>query len=193
MPNQIEIAERVAKFPNDQSEIGVTRIVHNTTTVPARTSRSGNNGCSARAAAAGEIIEKKIPSSGEMIPVVGWITFNVGNDRELQDECAEVMRAFFASGGRPIDSSPMYGSSQATIGYGLEKLGLPTNLFAADKVWISSPEAGPAQIGQSQTRWGIPRFRLLQVHNLLSWEQHLSSTVGIMRGPSHLTLGHFAS
>lgn len=131
-----------------------------------------------RSAAAAEIIAKKIPSTGEMIPVVGlgsWITFNVGNDRELQDECAEVMRAFFANGGALIDSSPMYGSSQATIGYGLGKLGFPTNLFAADKVWISSPEAGPAQIGQSQRLWGIPRFRLLQVHNLLSWEQHLST------------------
>src|SRR5687768_14548338 len=66
-------------------------------------------------AQAGAPITRKIPSSGEAIPVVGlgtWITFNVGNDSVARDACAEVMRAFFAAGGRMIDSSPMYGSSQ---------------------------------------------------------------------------------
>jgi diketogulonate reductase-like aldo/keto reductase len=121
-------------------------------------------------------ITRKIPSSGEAIPIVGlgtWITFNVGNDRVARDACAEVMRAFFAAGGRMIDSSPMYGSSQDTIGHGLRKLGMPDRCFSADKVWISSPARGPAQIETSRARWGVPRFDLLQVHNLLSWEEHL--------------------
>jgi len=121
-------------------------------------------------------ITKPIPSSGEGLPVVGlgsWVTFNVGNDAELRDECAEVMRAFFAAGGRLIDSSPMYGSSQAVIGYGLAKLGRPSSLFSADKVWIESGSEGPGQIEQSRGRWGVPRFDLLQVHNLLAWEAHL--------------------
>jgi hypothetical protein len=75
-------------------------------------------------AQAGAPITRKIPSSGEAIPVVGlgtWITFNVGNDPVARDACAEVMRAFFAAGGRVIDSSPMYGSSQDTIGHGLRR------------------------------------------------------------------------
>ena len=84
-----------------------------------------------------------------------------------------VMRAFFAAGGRMIDSSPMYGSSQDVIGHGLRKLGHPDALFSADKVWISSGARGPAQIETSRARWGVPRFDLLQVHNLLSWEEHL--------------------
>jgi diketogulonate reductase-like aldo/keto reductase len=121
-------------------------------------------------------LTKPIPSSGEKLPVVGlgsWITFNVGDDPELRDECTAVMRAFFQEGGRLIDSSPMYGSSQAVIGYGLAKLGRPAGLFAADKVWISSGSEGPAQIEESRSHWGIPRFDLLQVHNLLAWEEHL--------------------
>ena len=123
-----------------------------------------------------EIISRPIPSSGERLPVVGlgsWITFNVGDDVELRDECAAVMTAFFAAGGRLIDSSPMYGSSQEVIGYGLKKLGRPAGLFSADKVWISSGSAGPDQIEESREHWGVPRFDLLQVHNLLSWEDHL--------------------
>src|SRR3546814_5584477 len=64
-----------------------------------------------------------------------WITFNVGEDRRLRDARAEVLRTFFDRGGRVIDCSPMYGSSAAVIGYGLEKLGRPAQLFAAEKVW----------------------------------------------------------
>lgn len=115
-----------------------------------------------------------IPSSGEAIPAIGlgtWITFNVGADPVLQQECTAVMAAFFAAGGRVIDSSPMYGSAQAVIGRGLGELGAPAGLFAADKVWTSSD--GPQQIAESQGLWGVPRFDLLQVHNLLAWEEHL--------------------
>ena len=121
-------------------------------------------------------VTRPIPSTGEALPVVGlgsWITFNVGDDPQARDDCAEVMRAFFAEGGRMIDSSPMYGSSQPVIGYGLAKLGRPSGLFAADKVWTSGD--GPGQIEQSRRLWGVPRFDLLQVHNLLAWETHLDT------------------
>lgn len=131
---------------------------------------------------------RTIPSSGEKIPAIGlgsWITFNVGDDPVLREECAEVIAAFFAAGGRMIDSSPMYGSSQPVIGYALKKLGSPGTLFSADKVWISSAESGPAQIEQSRSFWGVPRFDLLQVHNLLAWEAHLESLFA-MKAKGHL-------
>jgi diketogulonate reductase-like aldo/keto reductase len=127
-------------------------------------------------------ITRPIPSTGERLPVVGlgsWITFNVGDDPELREECAAVMRAYFAAGGRLIDSSPMYGSSQAVIGAGLRKLGMPSSLFSADKVWISARSRGPGQIEESQASWGVPRFDLLQVHNLLAWEDHLPTLLAM--------------
>jgi diketogulonate reductase-like aldo/keto reductase len=137
------------------------------------------NGAAHPAAAAvrpGPILTRPIPSTGESLPLVGlgsWITFNVGDDTAARDSCAEVMRAFFQEGGRLIDSSPMYGSSQEVIGYGLRKLASPPQLFSADKVWISSGARGPEQVEESRRRWGIARFDLLQVHNLMSWEEHL--------------------
>lgn len=121
---------------------------------------------------------RPIPSTGEMIPAVGlgtWITFNVGEDPVLRDECAAVMDTFFKAGGRVIDSSPMYGSAQAVIGHGLEKLGRPKDLFSADKVWISDGDEGKAQMHRSRRLWNVPRFSLMQVHNLLSWEAHLET------------------
>ncbi len=126
-------------------------------------------------AQAPQLIARPIPSTGETIPAIGlgsWITFNVGDDPVLRDECAAVMAAFFESGGRMIDSSPMYGSAQPVIGYGLAKLG-NTQVFSADKVWTSSD--GPEQIEQSRRYWGVPRFDLLQVHNLVAWQDHLKT------------------
>ena len=124
----------------------------------------------------GPLLTRPIPSTDEKLPLVGlgsWITFNVGDDVAGRDSCAEVMRAFFQEGGRLIDSSPMYGSSQEVIGYGLRKLGNPSQLFAADKVWISSGARGPQQIEESRKHWGVARFDLLEVHNVMSWEEHL--------------------
>jgi len=120
------------------------------------------------------LLTKPIPSSGEPLPVVGlgsWITFNVGNDRVARDQCTEVMRQFFAAGGRLIDSSPMYGSAQGVIGEALQQLRAQPKVFSADKVWTSSD--GAAQIEASRKLWQVPRFDLLQVHNLLAWEKQL--------------------
>jgi diketogulonate reductase-like aldo/keto reductase len=125
---------------------------------------------------AAPLIQRRIPSSGEALPVVGlgsWITFNVGGDRSLRDECTQVVRAFLAGGGRLIDSSPMYGSAQEVIGYALAKLGKPKQVFAADKVWISDGDEGPGQMESSRRKWGIPRFDLMQIHNLLAWPEHI--------------------
>jgi len=121
---------------------------------------------------------RSIPSTGAKVPAIGlgsWITFNVGNDPVLLDASAEVMAAFVEDGGGMIDSSPMYGSSQDTIGYGLQKLGHPENVFSTDKVWTSAEDEGRAQIAQSRANWGIDAFDLMQVHNLVSWEAHLET------------------
>ncbi|HSW22682.1 MAG TPA: aldo/keto reductase [Burkholderiaceae bacterium] len=136
----------------------------------------GSAGSQAQLAASAQVATKKIPATGESLPVVGlgsWITFNVGNDRAARDSCADVMRAFFEAGGRMIDSSPMYGSSQGVIGDGLARIGRAGAVFAADKVWISSGARGPAQIEESRRLWNVARFDLMQVHNLLAWQEHL--------------------
>ena len=128
------------------------------------------------APASAATVTRPIPSSGERLPLVGlgsWITFNVGDDRQLQDECAAVIAAFLAGGGKLIDCSPMYGSSQGTIGYGLRKHARADGIFSADKVWTADTGGGAAQIERSREAWGVPQFNLLQVHNLLAWEAHL--------------------
>src|SRR5262245_42011810 len=78
------------------------------------------------------ILRRPIPSTGEHVPAIGlgsWITFNVGEDPVARDACAEVVRNCLDAGGAMIDSSPMYGSSQDVIGYGLRKTGSSGRIF----------------------------------------------------------------
>ena len=137
-----------------------------------------------RANARQAMLVKSIPSSGERIPAIGMgssVTFNVGDDASARAQRAELLRAFFRLGGGMLDSSPMYGSSEAVIGDGLRRLGRPPGLFAATKVWTSSGEDGPAEIEASRGLWGVERFDLIQVHNLLTWEAHLETLFEMKR------------
>lgn len=124
------------------------------------------------------LIKKKIPSSGEAITAIGmgtWQTFNVGGDTQLRNDRTEVLKAFFDGGGQLVDSSPMYGSSQEVVGYALGKLGRPGQLFSAEKVWTSEGGETREQIAATAKAWQVSSFDLMQVHNLLSWRQHLNT------------------
>ncbi|HEX2541721.1 MAG TPA: aldo/keto reductase [Caldimonas sp.] len=139
-------------------------------------------GVEAQAPAVAAPLTRAIPATGEAVPVVGlgtWITFNVGDDAVARNGCADVMRAFFDAGGRMVDSSPMYGSSQAVIGHGLARTSAGSRVFSADKVWVSPGARGPAQIEASRRLWNVPRFDLLQVHNLLAWQEHLPTLLAM--------------
>lgn len=131
---------------------------------------------SLHARAQSPLLSKPIPKTGELLPVVGlgtWITFNVGSDPAGREASFQVLRAFFEEGGRIVDSSPMYGSSQPVVGEALARLGHPKALFSAEKVWIGDGAKGAAQIEASRAFWRVPRFDLMQVHNLLAWQEHL--------------------
>ena len=121
---------------------------------------------------------KAIPSTGERIPVIGmgsWITFSVDDDQQARNVRVEVLRAFFEAGGGVIDSSPMYGSSEEVIGYCLKRLGKRPSLFSATKVWTPIRWHGVKQMEISEQLWGEDRFDLMQIHNLLAWEDHLET------------------
>ncbi len=123
------------------------------------------------------LIKKIIPSSGEALTAIGmgtWQTFNVGSDEELRQRRTDVLEVFHRMGGQLIDSSPMYGSSQDVVGYALNQMKHPDGFFSAEKIWTRNGDATREQAAQNSQKWGVDRFDLLQVHNLLSWEEHLA-------------------
>jgi len=123
-------------------------------------------------------ILRKIPKSGESIPAIGmgsWLTFAVGNDPDAIAVRTRVLQTFFDQGGRLIDSSPMYGTSEDVIGECLAGIDNRDRLFSATKVWTSGWQQGIRQMKRSQAKWGIKRFDLMQIHNLLDWQTHLET------------------
>jgi diketogulonate reductase-like aldo/keto reductase len=123
-------------------------------------------------------ITRVIPASGEALPVIGlgsWLTFNVHPDPTEEAPLIPVLRTFFERGGAMIDSSPMYGSSEAVIGGLLRATPRHEQLFAATKIWTIGQALGRWQLEQSRKLWGVPKFDLVHIHNMLQWETHLET------------------
>ncbi|WP_228739629.1 aldo/keto reductase [Marinobacter arenosus] len=123
-------------------------------------------------------VSRAIPSTGERLPAVGmgtWITFNVGNDPYLIEQRTNVLKTFFDLGGSVVDCSPMYGSSAEVLGQALDALKARDRVFAATKIWTGDESATRSEADSSRRRWGVERFDLLQVHNLLGWRGHLET------------------
>ena len=130
-----------------------------------------------RVALSAERHARIIPSSSERIPVIGmgsWLVFAI--DPEQEDELVSreaVIRAFLELGGGMIDSSPMYGVAQDVIGRSLKRIADHTGIFSATKVWTHGNRQGLLQMEDSRLLWGLRRFDLMQVHNLMDWQTHL--------------------
>lgn len=113
-------------------------------------------------------IKKAIPSTGEMLPVVGLGTdqFRVSDRDALQAE----IRRMQELGGTVIDTAAAYGDSEALIGEALANAGLRDRMFIATKLSVSeeaSSARGAAEsLERSLSRLRTRRIDLLQVHNL---------------------------
>ena len=122
--------------------------------------------------------KRPIPRSGEMLPVIGvgtWQTFDVGPDAPERTELKEVLRLLAQFGGSVVDSSPMYGEAERTVGDLTAELGLRAKLFFATKVWTSGREAGIRQMEDSRHLMRAETIDLMQVHNLLDLGTHLKT------------------
>ena len=127
--------------------------------------------------AAGAMITRPIPSSGEAMPVIGLGTsqvFDVGGG-DVRQPLAEVVRLLLEAGGKIIDTSPMYGRAEAVTGDLVAEAGARPRVFFATKVWTSGREAGIAQMRRSAELLKSPVIDLIQVHNLQDWRTHLAT------------------
>ncbi len=118
---------------------------------------------------------RPIPASGEALPLIGlgtWQTFDVGGSATARAPLKDVLQALFDAGGRVVDSSPMYGSSESVVGGLCAQLGICEPLFMATKVWTRGRADGIGQMQRSIERMRAGRIDLLQVHNLVDVEAH---------------------
>lgn len=125
-----------------------------------------------------DLLTRPIPSTGEQLPVIGlgsWQTFDVDDPSKVQP----VLARFLALGGRVIDSSPMYGRSEAAIGAMLASIRKADPkapaAWLATKVWTKGKREGIEQMKRSLARFGAPKLELMQIHNLVDWKTQLAT------------------
>jgi diketogulonate reductase-like aldo/keto reductase len=124
------------------------------------------------------ISKRMIPSSGEMLPVIGlgtWEQFDVAENSGERNNLAEVLKIMAEGGGKIIDSSPMYGRSEGMVGDLTTSTHLADRFFYATKVWTSGERQGIAQMEESFRRMKRSTMDLMQVHNFLDWQTHLKT------------------
>jgi len=145
-------------------------------------------------AALAALMAKSSFSKDKDLPKIGlgtWQTFDVGNDAAARAPLREVLGLL---NGNVVDSSPMYGSSEAVVGELVAALGIRERLFMATKVWTSGRDAGIRQMATSFKRLRVERMDLMQVHNLADVAVHAKTlqdmkTKGTVRytGITHYT------
>jgi len=136
-------------------------------------SRAGRTAASTTAAP----ISRRIPSSGEEIPVIGLgtsRTFEVGVTAAERAPLAAVLEAFFARGARLIDTSPMYSTAERVLGELLTPE-MHARAFLATKVWTRGARAGIEQMTHSEQQLRAKPLDLIQVHNLLDLDTQLAT------------------
>ena len=117
------------------------------------------------------LLQKKIPSSGEMIPIIGLGTARRYEEVTTEAEkvpLRETILKFKEVGLKVIDSSPSYGTAEAVVGEIVDGLKIRDSLFLATKVSLREigREQGIAQIEQSFKKLRTNKIDLIAVHNL---------------------------
>lgn len=124
------------------------------------------------------MISRKIPSTGEALPVIGLGTYNVFDVASTADNIATrktIVDMLVDSGGRLIDTSPMYDRAEKIIGDIIEAGSDRDALFLATKVWTDGRDAGIAQMRRSFELMNTDAIDLMQVHNLRDTATHMQS------------------
>jgi len=137
------------------------------------------------AAQTSRIITKKIPKTGEIVPAIGlgtYLTFDVipGQPREF---IREVMRRFWDGGGRVVDTSPLYGTGEISVGDYATALGITDKLFITNKIWstgefLADESHARRSLEQTMQRLWRDKIDVMQVHSLVN----VDVIVPILRG-----------
>jgi aryl-alcohol dehydrogenase-like predicted oxidoreductase len=113
---------------------------------------------------------RRIPRSGEQIPVIGIgtaVIFDFGDDPEKYAQRRGVVQALVAAGGKLIDTAHSYGRAEERVGDIVADLGVRQKLFLATKfAYALDPKAATASLETSLRRLKTDRVDLMQAWNV---------------------------
>ncbi len=154
------------------------------------------------ALAAAPLLKRKIPKSGEEIPVIGLGTayeFSRAADAAAFNARRDVIRTLLEGGGTVIDTAPVYAQAEDIIGRALAELKARPRAFIASKISISGEQAGIDQFAGSIKDLRADQIDLIQIHNLRDTDIHIKTARrlkdhGLVRyiGATHYTAGGLA-
>ena len=124
------------------------------------------------------MMTRKIPASGEELPVIGlgtWQVFDVESTPEEVSLRKRIVDLLIDHGGSLLDTSPMYNRSERVIGDVLEAGSSRDQLFLATKVWTDGKASGERQMQRSAELMNSRVIDLMQVHNRRDLDTHLGT------------------
>ena len=122
-----------------------------------------------------QLVQRKIPSSGETVPIIGLGTnrYGVGDDAAAREPLLASLARFAELGGTLVDTAPSYRSSEIVLGDLISKLGIRDQLFIATKIDKETMHESEAQMRASLDRLQVERVDLMQIHNLRGWQDNI--------------------
>ncbi|MEI1252224.1 aldo/keto reductase [Rhizobium aouanii] len=118
---------------------------------------------------------RTIPRTQQTLTTLGLGTFLTFDARPGDDRrrLGEVFRRYVAGGGRVIDTSPLYGSAEVSVGAFLAGTPEASEIFVANKIWSTGEYLGDeshavASFEQSRLRIWRDTIDLMQCHSIVN-------------------------
>ena len=115
------------------------------------------------------LLTRKIPRTGELMPVIGMGTqfvLDIGNDAEKRASRIAVIRTLLDAGARSIDTAPSYGPAEATLGDLLAEMKARDRVFISTKFRAPGREGAIAEMKESLRRLRTDKVELMLRHNI---------------------------
>lgn len=119
------------------------------------------------------VVTRTLPRTGEKVTALGlgtFLTFDL-KPGDRRDALRQVFERYVAAGGRVVDTSPLYGSAEVSVGQFMGEFEGSDEMFLANKVWSTGEYLGDEShavesFRQSRMRTWRDRINLMQCHSI---------------------------
>jgi diketogulonate reductase-like aldo/keto reductase len=139
---------------------------------------AGNENASEPRTVNDSMITKSIPGSNVALPAIGLGTFQTFDalPEDARRVREEVLRRYWAAGGRVVDVSPLYGLSEENIARYAVPAGIQNDMFLTNKIWSTGEYLWDESFADRSLRTSMERLSrtapidVMQCHSLVNVE-----------------------